>query len=147
MLTGMLTEVGFFPKVSSRRGLPLVYFRDSEQLEDLLTFLRCPRMSMEIMAIKILKERRNAANRASNCDNANIDRVVGAARTQIEDIRLLQSRMGEESLPEELRAIAKLRLENPEYSLRELGEELGLSRSGVNHRLKKISQLAARLRE
>ncbi len=147
MLTGMLTEVGFLPKVSTRRGLPLVYFRDSEQMEDLLTFLSCPKMSMEIMAVKILKERRNAANRASNCDNANIDKVVGAARVQIEDIRLLQSRLGEESLPEELREIARIRLANPEYSLREISEELGLSRSGVNHRLKKISQLAHRLRE
>lgn len=147
MLTEMLTEVGFFPKVSNRRGLPMVYFRDSEQMEDLLTFLGCPRMSMEIMAVKILKERRNAANRAFNCDNANIDKVVGAARAQIEDIRLIQARLGEESLPEELRDIARLRLENPGYSLRELGEELGLSRSGVNHRLKKIGQYAAQLRE
>ena len=147
MLTGMLTEVGFFPKVSTRRGLPLVFFRDSEQMEDLLTFLSCPKMSMEIMGVKILKERRNAANRASNCDNANIDKVVGAARAQIEDIRLLQARLGEESLPEELRAVARLRLENPEYSLRELSEELGMSRSGVNHRLKKIGEIAARLRE
>ena len=147
VLTGILTEVGFFPKVSSRRSLPLVYFRDSEQLEDLLTFLSCPKMSLEIMGIKILKERRNAANRASNCDNANIDKVVGAARAQIEDMQLILSHMGESSLPEELRTIVHLRMKNPEYSLRELSEELGLSRSGVNHRLKKVSQLAAQLRE
>ncbi len=146
VLTDILTEVGFFPKLTTRRGLPLVYFKDSEQLEDLLTFLSCPKMSMEIMGIKIIKERRNAANRAYNCDNANIDKVVGAARTQIDDMQLVLSQMGEESLPDELKAMIRLRLQNPEYSLRELSEELGLSRSGANHRLKKISQLAAQLR-
>lgn len=147
MLTEILQQVGFAPRISSRRGIPLVYFRDSEQIADLLTFLRCPKMSMEIMAVKILKERRNAANRAFNCDNANIDKVIGAARSQIEDIRLIEARLGQGSLPEELVDIARLRLQNPEYSLRELGAELGLSRSGVNHRLKRLGELAARLRE
>ena len=98
------------------------------------------------METKILKERRNAANRAANCDNANIDKVVGAAEGQIRDIRLLMGEQGLTALPEELRELARLRLENPEASLRELGARLGLSRSGVNHRLQKLAQLAAPLR-
>ena len=102
----------------------------------------CPLTSMEIMNAKIIKERRNAANRASNCDTANMDKVAGAAAQQIAAIRAV----GLESLPEELRALARLRLENPFDSLRELGEKLSppLSRSGVNHRLEKILELAAR---
>ena len=98
--------------------------------------------AMEIMNAKILKERRNAANRASNCDTANMDKVAGAAAGQIAAINAV----GLDSLPEELRALAELRLQNPFDSLRELGQKLTppLSRSGVNHRLEKIIDLAAR---
>lgn len=146
ILTGILGEVGFLPKTAERRGKTIVYTHDSGQIEDLLTFISCPLMSMEVMEAKILKERRNAANRAANCDNANIDKVVGAAEGQIRDIRLLMGEAGLAALPEELRELAALRLENPEASLRELGARLGLSRSGVNHRLKKLAELAAPLR-
>jgi len=147
ILSGILGEVGFLPKTALRRGLPIIYTHDSGQIEDILTFMNCPLMSLAIMETKILKERRNAANRAANCDNANIDKVVGAAEGQIRDIRALMGEQGLTALPEELRELAALRLENPEASLRELGAQLGLSRSGVNHRLKKISELAAGLGE
>ncbi len=142
ILAGILGEVGFLPKQTKRRGLPVIYFHDSEQIEDLLTFMHCSRMSLELMGIKVLKERRNAANRAFNCDSANIDKVVGAAAAQIADIRLLTREQGLEVLPDELRETARLRLEMPEASLRELADALGISRSGVNHRLKRLSQLA-----
>ena len=143
VLTGILGEVGFLPKTAQRRGRAIIYTHDSTQMEDLLTFISCPLMSLDVMNAKILKERRNAANRAANCDNANIDKVVGAAEGQIRDIRALMGEIGLTALPEELRELAALRLENPEASLRELGAKLGLSRSGVNHRLKKIAELAA----
>lgn len=142
VLAGILGEVGFLPKTAARRGRTILYTHDSGQMEDLLTFIGCPLMSLEVMNVKILKDRRNAANRAANCDNANIDKVVGAAESQIRDIRALMGEQGLTALPEELRELAALRLENPEASLRELGARLGLSRSGVNHRLKRISELA-----
>lgn len=140
VLTGVLEEVGFQPKVSSRRGLPLIYSHDSEQIEDLLTFIGCPLTSLEIMNIKILKERRNAANRAVNCDNANINKVVDAAAQQVAAIQAV----GVDNLPEELQVLARLRLQHPDDSLRELGQRLDppLSRSGVNHRLDRIRKLA-----
>ena len=131
ILTGILGEVGFLPKTSERRGKTIIYTHDSG-----------PLMSLAVMNVKILKDRRNAANRAANCDNANIDKVVGAAESQIRDIRALMGKQGLTALPEELRELAALRLENPEASLRELGARLGLSRSGVNHRLRRISELA-----
>ncbi len=141
VLTGVLGEVGFGPKASVRRGLPLIYTHDSGLVEDLLTFMGCPLMALEIMNIKILKDRRNAANRAANCDNANIDKVVDAAAAQIAAIQAI----GADNLPEDLRVLARLRLENPGDSLRELGQRLSppLSRSGVNHRLERIRRLAA----
>ena len=142
MFVDLLQGVGFQPLLTQRRGQTIVYLHDSTQIEDLLTFMGCPLTSMEIMNAKIIKERRNAANRASNCDTANMDKVAGAAAQQIAAIRAV----GLESLPEELRALARLRLENPFDSLRELGEKLSppLSRSGVNHRLEKIQELASR---
>lgn len=146
-ITGMLSEVGFLPRLVQRRGLPLVYFHDSQQIEDLLTFLGCPRLSLELMGVKILKERRNAANRASNCDNANIDKTVGAAQQQIAAIRKILDLRGEDSLPDDLRELALLRLDEPELSLRELGQQLSapLSRSGVNHRLTRMIAMAEEL--
>lgn len=142
MFVALLQDVGFSPLLTQRRGQAIVYLHDSTQIEDLLTFMGCPLTSMEIMNAKILKERRNAANRASNCDTANMDKVAGAAAGQIAAINAV----GPDSLPEELRALAELRLQNPFDSLRELGQKLTppLSRSGVNHRLEKIIDLAAR---
>ena len=147
VLTGILGEVGFLPKTAQRRGRAIIYTHDSTQMEDLLTFISCPLMSLDVMNAKILKERRNAANRAANCDNANIDKVVGAAEGQIRDIRRLMGDQGLTALPEELRELAALRLENPEASLRELGARLGLSRSGVNHRLRRIAELAGAIQK
>lgn len=139
-LTTILREVGFEPGITVRRDLPLVYSHDSAQMEDLLTFIGCPLASMELMNVKIVKERRNAANRAMNCDFANINKVVSAAAAQLEAIRLV----GIENMPEELRTLARLRMEFPDDSLRELGARLDppLSRSGVNHRMEKIFALA-----
>lgn len=147
VLTGILGEVGFLPKTAQRRGRAIIYTHDSTQMEDLLTFISCPLMSLDVMNAKILKERRNAANRAANCDNANIDKVVGAAEGQIRDIRRLMGDQGLTALPEDLRELAALRLENPEASLRELGARLGLSRSGVNHRLRRIAELAGAIQK
>lgn len=147
VLSGMLGEVGFTPLTTGRRGLPVVYFRDSRQIEDILTFLGCPRLSLEVMGVKILKERRNAANRASNCDSANIDKTVGAAMAQVAAIKRLYEQRGEDFLPDELRELAALRLAEPGLSLRELGQMLSppLSRSGVNHRLARLVAMSEEL--
>ncbi|MEG2087408.1 MAG: DNA-binding protein WhiA, partial [Angelakisella sp.] len=144
-ITSVFSDVGFLPRVTERRGLPLLYFHDSQQLEDILTFLGCPRLSLEIMGVKIVKERRNTANRAANCDNANIDKIVGAAALQVDAIHKIYQNGGEASLPDELRELAALRLAEPELSLRELGQQLTpkLSRSGVNHRLERLVAIAA----
>ena len=143
-LYDMLNEVGFFPHINERRGVKFIYFHDSEQIENLLVFLGCTTLSMELMNTKILKEIRNSANRLSNCDTANIEKTVKASTEQIEAIKLLFDAIGEEKLPNNLCEIAKLRLENPEMSLRELGEICNppISRSGVNHRLEKIIRLS-----
>ncbi|HIY08631.1 MAG TPA: DNA-binding protein WhiA [Firmicutes bacterium] len=140
----LLQELGFSPRLTIRRGVPTVYFRDSEEVADLMTLTGAGRLSLELVEVKILKEMRNRTNRVTNCDFANLDKTINAAAAQVEQIRLIYDRLGEEALPEELRALAALRLENPEASLRDLGEMMDppLSRSGVNHRLKRIEAIA-----
>ncbi len=100
------------------------------------------------MHVKIYKDVRNKANRIANCDSANIDKVVSAAMKQIEDISLIANNRGLDDLPDELKEIARLRIENPTMSLQEIGESLSepLSRSGVNHRFKRIAAIAQEIR-
>lgn len=143
-LSALLRELDFRAGLAERKGCPVVYLKESEQIEDCLTLLGASSASMELMNIKIVKDVRNLANRLTNCENANIDKTVTAAAAQTEAIRLIQSRRGLDSLPQELRELAQLRLENPELSLRELGQLLDppLSRSGVNHRLHRLMELA-----
>jgi DNA-binding protein WhiA len=140
----LLTTLGYPPKTTVRRGAGVLYYKESVVIEDILTLIGASNCALEMMEVKIFKDLRNRANRAGNCDSANIDKTVKAAAEQLENIRQVYKALGEQNLPAELREIAGLRLENPEVSLRELGEMLTepLSRSGVNHRLRRIARLA-----
>lgn len=104
--------------------------------------------SLELMNIKILKDVRNKVNRVTNCETANIEKTVAASSMQVKSIEWIMTHKGLDYLPEELKTVAQLRLENPELSLSELCEisGLGLSRSGMNHRLKKIMEIADHLK-
>lgn len=137
------------PKMTTRRGDFVLYFKESEHIEDLLTLMGATKATMQIMDVKMLKELRNNVNRVTNCETANIEKTVNAAYQQIEDIKLIFNKYGENYLPTDLKKIAKIRLHNPELSLQELSEESGLalSRSGIHYRLKKITQLAKQIRE
>ncbi len=143
-LKDMLCDLGFSPGRVERRGAVMLYFHDSQQIEDVLALIGSSKIALELMGVKIIKERRALANRLSNCDTANIEKTVIAASTQQKAIRTVLETLGENALPEDLRVIALLRLENPELSLRDLGAMLDppLSRSGVNHRLQRIIKLA-----
>ena len=145
----LLESVGFAPKVSIRRGLPVIYFKDSEQIEELTAAMGASKQALEIMNIKIYKDIRNRANRQSNCDTANIDKTIAAGQQQVADIRLIIAQRGLGSLPEDLQQMAQVRLDHPEASLRELSELMGgdITRSGINHRLKRISAIAEELRQ
>ena len=114
---------------------------------DFLNITGAHRMLLEVENVRIVKDMRNRANRISNCDNANIDKTAAAAEKQIAAIRKIQEQKGIDWLPEKLREIAVLRLEEPGVSLKELGERMDppLGKSGVNHRLAKIEELAQKL--
>lgn len=149
-LLEFITEHGMAVK-STRRGRArrtVIYAKESELIEDFLTYIGAANHSLEIMQVKIVKDFRNRVNRSVNCESANLDKTVAASNKSAEDIRLIYDTIGEGALSPELRETARLRLENPELSLSEL---CGLfpepiSRSGLNHRLKKLSRLADELR-
>ena len=127
----------------------MVYVKEGSQIVDLLNVMEAPVALMELENIRILKEMRGSVNRQVNCETANINKTVSAAVKQMEDIVCIRDMMGLEQLPEGLCQIARLRLERPEASLKELGEALNpvVGKSGVNHRLRKLSILAKELRE
>ena len=146
-LTTLLGELGLSAKQARRGGSYVVYFKESESIEDCLTLMGATAAALELMSVKMIKDIRNKANRVTNCESANIDKTVAAAAKQNEAVRKIERTVGLEALPEELQELARLRLENPDLSLRELGEALDrpLTRSGVNHRLRRILEFAERL--
>lgn len=149
-LLELLREFGFINvKFTERKGNYVIYMKGSEDIEDLITFMGATMSSIELMNVKILKDVRNKANRIANCDAANIDRTLKASDKQIADIEYIMEKVGLENLPADLVNIAEVRMEYPEMSLRELGEALDkpIGRSGANHRLKRISEFADKLRE
>ncbi len=145
----LLRELGFSPKYMNRKGNHVIYFKESEQIEDCLTRMGATASSLELMGIKMVKDIRNNANRVANCETANIDKTVAASAQQVDAIRRIRAHDAMGALPPELRELALLRLENPEMSLRELGAALDepISRSGVNHRLRRIQEFADELKE
>lgn len=147
LLFEQLSLAGYPPKSMTRRGQTVLYFKESEQIEDILTLMGATKCSLELMETKIYKDLRNRANRAANCDAANAGKMFKAANQQLEDIAFLRKHDLFESLPAQAQAIAELREQNPEASLSELAKISGLSRSGVNHRFGQIAQTAAARRE
>lgn len=116
---------------------------------DILNVMEAPVSLMEFENIRILREMRGNVNRQVNCETANINKTVSAAVKQMEDIRYIQDTIGLEGLPEGLQDMARIRLERPEATLKELGEALEppVGKSGVNHRLRKLSQIADDMRQ
>lgn len=148
VLSQMIFEHGMTVKCSSRRGSSFLYIKESEKMSDMLTFMGAMSQAMEIMNVKIFKEVRNNVNRTVNCEAANLDKTIAAAQKQAEDINYIFETKGRGYLPSELEQVAEIRLKALELSLSDIGKMLEppISRSGVNHRLKRISQTADRLR-
>ena len=136
-------------RVIKRRKYFVVYVKDSSQVVDLLNIMGAYNALMDMENVRIVKDMRNNVNRKVNCETANINKTVSAAVKQIEDIRFIQMSSAFDELPESLQEMAELRVRYPEATLAELGQLLDtpVGKSGVNHRLKKISLFADELRE
>lgn len=146
---GLMSAFDLDAKIVLRKRYYVVYIKEGNQIVDLLNIMEAPVALMEFENIRIVKEMRNSVNRKVNCETANINKTVSAAVKQTEDIRFIRDTVGLESLPENLKEMARVRLERPEATLKELGEALSpaVGKSGVNHRLRKLSLMAEELRE
>jgi DNA-binding protein WhiA len=143
----LIALMGFFglrAKLNERKKQAVVYLKDSEQISDFLGLIGAHKALLDWENVKIYKDRSNVANRVYNCDIANTNKVVDTGTRQARAAEALVRAVGYDKLPPSLREIAQLRIENPEASLLELSEMMDppLSKSGVNHRLRKIEAMA-----
>ena len=147
-LSKLINSYGLNSKVIQRKNSYIIYIKEGEQIVDLLNIIGAHSCLLELENIRIMKEMRNNVNRLVNCETANLSKTVNAAVRQVESIKLIQSQIGLQRLPKNLREIAELRLNYPDESLKELGEMLDppVGKSGVNHRLRKIEKIAEELR-
>lgn len=143
-----MISFGTDAKIVERKGHYVVYLKEGAQIVDMLNVMEAYVSLMKLENVRILKEMRNTVNRRVNCETANISKTVNAAVKQVKDIELIRDNMGLDELPDNLREIAYLRLEYPEAALKELGNYLDppVGKSGVNHRLRKLSEIAEELR-
>lgn len=150
-LTNKLCEiirlVGFNAKTICRKGSYIAYIKECEVIADLLGLIGAGGAVLTLYNVQIEKEMRNSVNRQVNCETANLDKVIKASIRQVDAIKKIERITGLEKLPDTLYEMAKVRLEYPEESLKELAERMKLGKSGVNHRLNRLIELAEGLEE
>ena len=139
----LMRELGQEPKAAQRKGNAVLYFKQSDRIEDFLTCLGAPVAAMEVMNAKLERDIRGKVNRRVNCDAANLDKAVEAAMSQVEAIRRLEREGVLTALPDKLREVAALRLAHPEDTLSQLAERCDppITKSALNHRLRKLVEL------
>ncbi|MCL2095498.1 MAG: DNA-binding protein WhiA [Oscillospiraceae bacterium] len=147
-IKNILDRENIFLKYIKRRNKHILYLKSSEQIEDFLYYIDIPKVSFDLMETKILKDVRNNANRVTNFEHANLGKISEASARQIEAINLIIEKGAFDSLSAELKQTSRLRLENIEMSIEEIGRisEPPVSKSGIKHRMKKIINTAEELR-
>lgn len=143
-LQEIISEFEAEARIVERKGHYVVYIKEGSQIVDMLNVMEAYVSLMKLENVRILKEMRNSVNRKVNCETANISKTVNAAVKQIEDITKIRDEIGFDNLPDHLREMALLRLEHPDAPLKELGNYLDppVGKSGVNHRLRRLSEIA-----
>lgn len=133
--------------IERKKGF-IFYIKEGEKIIEFLNIIGAHQALFKFEDVRIMRDMRNSVNRIVNCETANLNKTIGAAVRQIDNIKLLQKEVGLESLPEKLREVAEIRLQHPDMNLTEVGELLKgkVSKSGVNHRLRKIDELAEKIR-
>ncbi|OBZ15363.1 MULTISPECIES: DNA-binding protein WhiA [Bacillales] len=133
--------------IERKKGF-IFYIKEGEKIIELLNIIGAHQALFKFEDVRIMRDMRNSVNRIVNCETANLNKTIGAAVRQIENIKLLQREVGLDSLPDKLKEVAEIRLQHPDMNLTEVGEMLSgkVSKSGVNHRLRKIDELAEKIR-
>ena len=145
----MMNSFGLNARTIERRNGYITYLKEAEKIADFLALIGASNAMMKFEDVRIVRDMRNSVNRLVNCENANINKVVNAASRQIEEIKFIDETIGLDQLPLKLQEMAIVRVEHPDVSLKELGTLMpsgAISKSGVNHRLRKLSEMAERLK-
>ncbi len=147
-LRDAINDFGLKSKVIMRKEKYIIYIKDSEQISDFLSLIGAYNSVLNYENVRVIKEMRNNVNRIVNCETANLNKTVKSSYDQVEDIKLIEREIGIENLDEDLKAIAKIRLENRSMSLNDIANSLEpkLSKSTVNYRFKKLRRIANKLR-
>ncbi|MGN9163690.1 DNA-binding protein WhiA [Tissierellaceae bacterium HCP3S3_D8] len=147
-LSDIINSFGLNSKIVNRKDNFIVYIKEGEQIADLLNIMGAHQALLKLENIRVLKDVRNNINRIVNCETANLSKTINASMRQVEHIETIQRYMGLHKLPPNLREVAEIRLNNREATLKEIGMMLDppVGKSGVNHRFRKIEELAEELR-
>ncbi|PAV27755.1 DNA-binding protein WhiA [Virgibacillus profundi] len=148
-LCELLNKFDLRARALERKNGYIVYIKEAEKITEFLNIIGAHNALFKFEDVRIVRDMRNSVNRLVNCETANLNKTIGAAFRQIENINLIDETVGLDQLPEKLQEIAKLRVQHQDVSLKELGELVTtgkISKSGVNHRLKKIDDFADKLR-
>ncbi|RYG74429.1 DNA-binding protein WhiA [Lentibacillus lipolyticus] len=149
-LTELLNDFGLRARKLERKKGYITYLKEAEKITEFLSVIGAHNALFKFEDVRIVRDMRNSVNRLVNCETANLNKTIGAAFRQIENINFIENTVGLDALPERLQEIAALRVQHQDISLKELGEMMTtgkISKSGVNHRLKKIDDFAEKLRE
>ncbi|WP_067621172.1 DNA-binding protein WhiA [Alicyclobacillus acidiphilus] len=148
ILVDLMNSYDLHARMTPRKKGFIVYLKEGEKIVDFLNLIGAVRALLKFEDTRIIKGMRNQVNRLVNCETANMNKTISAAVRQMEHIRVIQNRGGLESLPEHLREVAEARIRHPEANLQELSKRLGgrVSKSGLNHRFKRIEDIANGLR-
>ncbi|MBR3118715.1 MULTISPECIES: DNA-binding protein WhiA [Oceanobacillus] len=148
-LCELLNAFDLRARTLERKNGYIVYIKEAEKITEFLSIIGAHNALFKFEDVRIVRDMRNSVNRLVNCETANLNKTIGAAFRQIENIKLIEKTVGLDQLPEKLQEIAKLRVQHEDVSLKELGELVTsgkISKSGVNHRLKKIDDFADKIR-
>ncbi|MFJ7827633.1 DNA-binding protein WhiA [Psychrobacillus sp. NPDC096623] len=148
-LVDLMNEYELNAKTIERKKGFVAYLKEAEKISDFLSIAGAHRALLKFEDVRIIRDMRNSVNRLVNCETANLNKTISAAIRQVDNIRFIENSIGLDQLPEKLREIARLRVEYQDVTLKELGEMVStgnVSKSGVNHRLRKIDEIADMLR-
>ncbi|MEO1770891.1 MULTISPECIES: DNA-binding protein WhiA [Enterococcus] len=146
----LLNQFDLNARTLARRNGYITYLKGAEKIADFLVLIGATNSMLKFEDVRIVRDMRNSVNRLVNCETANMNKTIDAASKQIENIHFIETTVGLQSLPEKLQEIAELRIQHPEVSLKELGEMIpsgGISKSGINHRIRKINDFAEELKK
>ncbi|MDF0748096.1 DNA-binding protein WhiA, partial [Bacillus velezensis] len=148
-LCALLNEFHLNSKTLERKKGYITYLKEAEKITEFLNVIGAHNSLLRFEDVRIVRDMRNSVNRLVNCETANLNKTIGASLRQVENIKYIDERIGLEALPEKLREIAQLRIDYQEVTLKELGEMVAsgkISKSGINHRLRKLDEIAEQLR-